>query len=334
MAGPQAFGPCPICRQVLIELIDAPGQAVETHGELPALVTGKVAHGADGAVFHLVVDAAVHRPQIFPQLRLFAQRLGRAVNDEENGGDGHHHFYMSETMGYICVDIDERTRRPYCLYHNSNIFNVLGIPFSDPMADGIVIQNAAAQALHNGMSLKLLFEQLRDIRKDVKIPLILMGYLNPIMQFGFENFCRRCVECGIDGVIIPDLPFRDYQEHYRIIAERYNIRVIMLITPETSEERVREIDTHTDGFIYMVSSAATTGAQQDFNEQKRAYFKKIEGMHLNNPLMVGFGISNKATFQAACEHASGAIIGSKFVTLLEEEKDPEKAITRLKEALK
>ena len=195
----------------------------------------------------------------------------------------------------------------------------VGIPFSDPMADGIVIQNAATQALRNGMSLKLLFEQLRDIRKDVKIPLVLMGYLNPIMQFGFENFCRKCVECGIDGVIIPDLPFRDYQEHYRIIAERYNIRVIMLITPETSEERVREIDTHTDGFIYMVSSAAT---------------KKIEGMHLNNPLMVGFGISNKATFQAACEHASGAIIGSKFVTLLEEEKDPEKAITRLKEALK
>ena len=189
----------------------------------------------------------------------------------------------------------------------------VGIPFSDPMADGIVIQNAATQALRNGMSLKLLFEQLRDIRKDVKIPLVLMGYLNPIMQFGFENFCRKCVECGIDGVIIPDLPFRDYQEHYRIIAERYNIRVIMLITPETSEERVRDIDTHTDGFIYMVSSAATTGAQQDFNEQKRAYFKKIEGMHLNNPLMVGFG---------------------KFVTLLEEEKDPEKAITRLKEALK
>lgn len=210
----------------------------------------------------------------------------------------------------------------------------IGIPFSDPMADGIVIQNAATQSLRNGMSLKLLFEQLRDIRKDVKIPLILMGYLNPIMQFGFENFCRRCVECGIDGVIIPDLPFRDYLEQYRIIAERYGIKVIMLITPETSEERVREIDAHTDGFIYMVSSAATTGAQQDFNEQKRAYFKKIENMHLNNPLMVGFGISNKATFQAACEHASGAIIGSRFVTLLEEEKDPEKAILKLKAGLK
>ena len=203
----------------------------------------------------------------------------------------------------------------------------VGIPFSDPMADGIVIQNAATQALRNGMSLKILFEQLRNIRQEVSIPLVFMGYLNPIMQFGFENFCRKCVECGIDGVIIPDLPFRDYQDHYRIIAERYGIKVIMLITPETSEERVREIDAHTDGFIYMVSSAATTGAQQDFNEQKRAYFKKIEDMNLRNPLMVGFGISNKATFQAACEHASGAIIGSRFVTLLEEEKDPEKANT-------
>ena len=204
----------------------------------------------------------------------------------------------------------------------------VGIPFSDPMADGIVIQNAATQALRNGMSLKVLFEQLRNIRRDVKIPLVLMGYLNPIMQFGFENFCRKCVECGIDGVIIPDLPFHDYQERYRIIAERYGIKVIMLITPETSEERVREIDAHTDGFIYMVSSAATTGAQQDFNEQKRLYFKKIEDMHLKNPLMVGFGISNKATFQAACEHASGAIIGSRFVTLLEEEKRPRKSYSQ------
>lgn len=217
--------------------------------------------------------------------------------------------------------------------HGASMIEI-GIPFSDPMADGIVIQNAATRALHNGMSLKLLFEQLRDIRKDVNIPLAFMGYLNPIMQFGFENFCRKCAECGIDGVIIPDLPFREYQEQYHSIAERYNIKVIMLITPETSEERIREIDAHTDGFIYMVSSAATTGTQQDFNEQKRSYFKKIEDMHLNNRRMIGFGISNKATFQAACENASGAIIGSKFVTLLEEEKDPEKAIIKLKEALK
>ena len=210
----------------------------------------------------------------------------------------------------------------------------IGTPFSDPMADGVVIQNAATQALRNGMSLKVLFEQLKDIRKTVTIPLVLMGYLNPIMQFGFEHFCKQCTECGVDGMIIPDLPFKDYQEHYRIIAERYNLRIIMLITPETSEERVREIDEHTDGFIYMVSSASTTGAQQDFDVQKRNYFKRIEEMKLRNPRMVGFGISNKATFKAACEHASGAIIGSRFVTLLEEEKDPQQAITSLLNGLK
>ena len=210
----------------------------------------------------------------------------------------------------------------------------IGIPFSDPMADGIVIQNAATQALRNGMSLKLLFEQLRDIRKDVNIPLVFMGYLNPIMQFGFEEFCRKCVECGIDGVIIPDLPFRDYQEYYRPIAERHDIKVIMLITPETSEERVRDIDAHTDGFIYMVSSAATTGAQQDFNEQKQAYFRRINAMNLQNPRLVGFGISNKATFEAATAHSSGAIIGSKFVQLLKSEATPAEAVDKLLEALK
>ncbi|MBD9093592.1 MAG: tryptophan synthase subunit alpha [Bacteroides oleiciplenus] len=211
----------------------------------------------------------------------------------------------------------------------------IGIPFSDPMADGIVIQNAATQALRNGMSLRILFEQLRDIRSDVRIPLVFMGYLNPIMQFGFEAFCRKCVECGIDGVIIPDLPFKDYEETYKPIADRYDIRVIMLITPETSEARVREIDRHTDGFIYMVSSAATTGAQKDFDAQKQAYFKKIQDMHLRNPRMVGFGISNKQTFDAACANSSGAIIGSRFVTLLNEyEGDAEKAITQLKEGLR
>lgn len=211
----------------------------------------------------------------------------------------------------------------------------IGIPFSDPMADGLVIQNAATCALRNGMSLRLLFEQLRDIRRDVRIPLILMGYLNPIMQFGFEAFCRRCAECGIDGVIIPDLPFKDYEESYKAIAQQYDIRVIMLITPETSEARVREIDAHTDGFIYMVSSASTTGAQQDFDTQKQAYFKKIQDMNLRNPRMVGFGISNKQTFEAACSNSSGAIIGSRFVTLLNEsEGDAQMAITKLKEGLR
>ena len=150
----------------------------------------------------------------------------------------------------------------------------IGIPFSDPMADGPVIQHAATQALKNGMTLQLLFTQLKDIRHKVQIPLILMGYLNPIMQFGFENFCRTCKEVGIDGVIIPDLPFKDYMNEYRPIAEKYDIKVIMLITPETSEERIRLIDEHTDGFIYMVSSAAITGVQKDFGTQKQAIWQQ------------------------------------------------------------
>ena len=217
--------------------------------------------------------------------------------------------------------------------HGVNMIEI-GIPFSDPMADGVVIQDAATRALRNGMSLRLLFQQLQNIRQEVSIPLILMGYLNPIMQFGFEAFCQECVACGIDGVIIPDLPFRDYESNYKAIANRYDLRVIMLITPETSLERVREIDAHTDGFIYMVSSAATTGAQKDFDAQKQAYFQRIESLGLRNPRMVGFGISNKQTFDAARAHASGAIIGSRFVTLLNEAQgDANQAIERLKEAI-
>ena len=161
--------------------------------------------------------------------------------------------------------------------HGVNMIEI-GIPFSDPMADGVVIQDAATRALRNGMSLRLLFQQLQNIRQEVSIPLILMGYLNPIMQFGFEAFCQECVACGIDGVIIPDLPFRDYESNYKAIANRYDLRVIMLITPETSLERVREIDAHTDGFIYMVSSAATTGAQKYFDAQKQAYFRRIDSL--------------------------------------------------------
>lgn len=210
----------------------------------------------------------------------------------------------------------------------------IGIPFSDPMADGPVIQNAATMALRNEMSLKTLFGQLQNIRQTVKIPLILMGYLNPIMQYGFESFCKSCLEVGVDGIIIPDLPFKDYKETYRTIAEKYDLRIIMLITPETSDERIRFIDNNTDGFIYMVSSAATTGAQKSFNEKKVDYFKRIDGMHLHNPRLVGFGISNKATFDAACKSSRGGIIGSKFVTLLNECKDPEEAIIKLKQALK
>lgn len=210
----------------------------------------------------------------------------------------------------------------------------IGIPFSDPMADGLVIQEAATQALHNGMSLHLLFDQLKDIRKEIQIPLVFMGYLNPIMQFGFEAFCKKCVEVGVDGMIIPDLPFADYMADYKAIADRYDLKMIMLITPETSEERIRLIDEHTSGFIYMVSSAATTGAQQSFDDQKQTYFRRINAMKLRNPRLVGFGISNKATFDAAASNSSGCIIGSKFIQLLKSETTAARAIDKLLDALK
>ena len=210
----------------------------------------------------------------------------------------------------------------------------VGIPFSDPMADGPVIQEASTVALRNGMSLRLLFQQLKEIRQTVQIPIILMGYLNPIMQYGFEAFCQSCVEVGVDGMIIPDLPYADYMADYKAIADRYDLKMIMLITPETSEERIRLIDAHTSGFIYMVSSAATTGAQQSFNEQKQAYFRRINAMNLRNPRLVGFGISNKATFEAAASNSSGAIIGSKFVQLLKSETTIAGAVDQLLEALK
>ena len=209
----------------------------------------------------------------------------------------------------------------------------VGSPFSDPMADGPVIQGATTTALRNGMNLKLLFSQLKEIKNEVQIPLILMGYLNPIMQYGIENFCRSCVESGVSGAIIPDLPFKDYLEEVKPIADRHDLRIIMMITPETSEERIRFIDNHTDGFIYMVSSAATTGTQQSFDEAKQEYFRRIDAMQLRNPRMIGFGISNRQTFDSAQKNAAGAIIGSKFVTLLNETGEADTALGRLFDAL-
>jgi len=209
----------------------------------------------------------------------------------------------------------------------------VGIPFSDPMADGPVIQDAATKALKNGMTLRKLFSQLKDIKDEVSIPLVLMGYLNPIMQYGIEAFCQSCVESGVSGVIIPDLPFKDYQDIVKPVADRYDIRVIMLITPETSEERIRFIDEHTDGFIYMVSSAAITGAQKSFDDAKQEYFRRINSMNLRNPRMIGFGISNRQTLEAAQQNAAGVIIGSKFVTLLSESKSADEALDKLFDAL-
>ena len=211
----------------------------------------------------------------------------------------------------------------------------VGMPFSDPLADGPVIQSAGTVAIKNGMTADILFRQLTEIKDEVTIPLVWMGYLNIVMHYGFEEFFRRCAEAGISGVIIPDLPFDDYLKEVKPASDRYDLRVIMMITPETSEERVRFIDEHTDGFIYMVSSASITGAQKSFDDAKVEYFRRINSMSLRNPRMIGFGISNKQTLESAQANAAGAIIGSKFVTLLNESNgDTKLAINNLLNDLK
>ncbi|MFA4047400.1 tryptophan synthase subunit alpha [Prevotella sp. PCHR] len=210
----------------------------------------------------------------------------------------------------------------------------VGIPFSDPLADGPVIQAAGTVALRNGMTLERLFGQLEEIKDEVSVPLVMMGYLNVIMHHGIERFFRRCSETGVSGAIIPDLPFADYLADVKPTADRYGIRVIMMITPETSEERVRFIDSNTDGFIYMVSSAGITGAQSSFDDAKQRYFRRIDAMNLRNPRMIGFGISNRQTLESAQANAAGAIIGSKFVTLLNETGNADDAMDRLYEDLR
>jgi tryptophan synthase alpha chain len=205
----------------------------------------------------------------------------------------------------------------------------IGIPFSDPMADGPVIQQSGTTALNNGMSLKKLFLQIEKIRVEVSIPLVMMGYLNPIMQFGVEKFCLECCKTGIDGVIVPDLSFDDYIKNFKSLGEKYGLEFIMLITPETSEERIRLIDENTSGFIYMVSTASTTGAKDSFDEKTLDYFKRIDKMNLKNPRLIGFGISNKTTLDASFANSGGAIIGSEFIRLLGSEQSVESAVTEL-----
>ncbi len=209
----------------------------------------------------------------------------------------------------------------------------IGIPFSDPMADGPLIQHSSQQALNNGMSLKLLFQQLEKVREITDVPLILMGYINPVMQFGFEAFCRQAKACGIDGFIIPDLPLAEYLKEFEPLAKKYELENILLISPETPEERIRMIDAHSRGFIYMVSSASTTGPQQSFDEAKEQYFGRVRAMKLKNPCLIGFGISNRATFDSACRYAAGAIVGSAFIRCQQACSDTEEAVSRLLEIL-
>ena len=208
----------------------------------------------------------------------------------------------------------------------------IGIPFSDPMADGPVIQRSNEKALQNGMTLKLLFRQLSNIRKEVQIPLLLMGYLNPVLQFGVGNFCRKCKESGIDGVILPDLPPLVFTEQYLTFFEKYNLCNILLITPQSDNGRIKIIDKISRGFIYMVSSSSVTGIKGNFSEDQISYFKRINEMNLNNPCLIGFGISNRETFKMASRYASGCIIGSAFMKILGQPgNEDEKIIQFIKE---
>jgi len=202
----------------------------------------------------------------------------------------------------------------------------IGIPFSDPIADGPVIQESSHQALVNGMSLEVLFGQLKNIRQKVAIPLILMGYFNPVYQFGVEKFCQKCRETGIDGTILPDLPLAEFTENYQPFFKENNLYNILLISPQTSDERIRQIDSVSGGFIYMVSSSSTTGKKQKIGDFHQEYFDRVNRLNLNNPRMIGFGISNRETFENACRYASGAIIGTAFIQSFSNEIPIQKSI--------
>lgn len=192
----------------------------------------------------------------------------------------------------------------------------LGMPFSDPLADGPVIQESSTRAIANGMRISVLFEQLKGLRDRVSLPVILMGYMNPVLQFGVENFCKKCAETGVDGLILPDLPMDEYESEYKEMFGQYGLHLIFLVTPETSEARIRKIDSVSKGFVYAVSSSSTTGKDKVMEDQQ-AYFARLKNMGLQNPVLIGFGIKDKATFETACTNSNGAIIGSAFVKAIE-----------------
>ena len=196
-------------------------------------------------------------------------------------------------------------------------FIEVGLPYSDPLADGPTIQHSSQVALNNGINLDVIFDQLKSIKGEVKTPLVLMGYLNQVLKYGEELFCEQCVNCGIETVILPDLPMLEYENHYKELFAKYGISNVFLITPQTSDERILKIDSLTETFIYVVASASITGAKGDISQGQIDYFERIKAMNLKSTLIVGFGISSKSTFNAVCEYANGAIIGSAFIRFLE-----------------
>ena len=218
-----------------------------------------------------------------------------------------------------------------CLQANGADLVELGMPYSDPLADGPIIQASGTKALENGMTISKLFDQLKDFRKEIKVPVILMGYLNPLLQYGFEKFCAKAAEVGIDGLIIPDIPIYEYETEYKNIIENFGLDFIFLVTPETSEERIKKLDELSSGFLYAVSSSSITGSDKDFSTVQN-YLKRLKEMNLQNPVLVGFGIKDRTTFQAACKYANGAIIGSAYIKALENS-DTEEATKKFLEGV-
>ena len=209
----------------------------------------------------------------------------------------------------------------------------LGMPYSDPLADGPVIQASGSRALENGMTIEVLFEQLTGFRNKIAVPVILMGYMNPVLQYGFERFCEDAAAIGIDGLILPDLPEYEFETEYGAIIKKHGLDFIFLVTPETSEERIRKLDNLSSGFLYAVSSSATTGSDKDFTAVEK-YLLQLQAMQLKNPILVGFGIKDMETFQSACKYANGAIIGSAFIKALERTKDIEISVKQFMDGIK
>lgn len=261
---------------------------------------------------------------------LFAKKKNiRYRTDSRNGGILSIYF----TAGF--PKLDDTSKVLHELIMSGVDMIEIGIPFSDPLADGPIIQHSSEVALKNGMNLELLFQQLeKSIIKSSQSVMLLMGYLNPVLQFGVKEFCKRASEAGISGVILPDLPLDEYLGKYKLIFEKYNLKNIFLITPQTSEKRIRMIDENSDGFIYMVSSASTTGTKVGMNDESEKYFSRIQKMNLKNPLMIGFGISDKKSFSKACNYANGAIIGSAFIKELENANDLKKSVATFLKSIK
>ncbi|MGE5107985.1 MAG: tryptophan synthase subunit alpha [Sphingobacteriales bacterium] len=222
------------------------------------------------------------------------------------------------TAGYPQLDSTLKVMK--ALQDNGADLIELGMPYSDPLADGPVIQHSSSIALANGMTIKTLFEQLKNFRKEIKVPVILMGYMNPVLQYGFEKFCASAAAVGIDGLILPDLPEYEFETEYGAIIKKYGLDFIFLVTPETSEERIKKLDALSTGFLYAVSSSSTTGSDKSMTDVN-AYLLKLKSLQLKNPVLVGFGIKDKATFDTACANANGAIIGSAYIKALENSRD-------------